>query len=264
MAKSSLNTVDCVIGGVQKGGTTYLHRILGEKIPELCLSQPKEAKIFLRNKFFKTTPSQTYINEKYEAFFPAETTGKIRIDASPAYFYQTKVAKRIYNYNPSMKWMICLRNPISRCYSHWKMRCNNKLENRSFLQCVENAIDSYNDSTIDFQSEHDRTKGLIRRGLYMEQILRLEDIFETDNIQYLFSSNMFLSEPLTLKTCSQFLLEGKKTHSPILGLVLPETKEKPSQRILNSLLEFYEADILALSEKLDVNLNHWLSNPMSF
>ena len=58
MAKGSLDMVDCVIGGVQKGGTTYLHRVLDEKIPELCLSQPKETKVFLKDNFFKTPPTQ--------------------------------------------------------------------------------------------------------------------------------------------------------------------------------------------------------------
>ena len=265
MAKGSLDMVDCVIGGVQKGGTTYLHRVLGEKIPELCLSQPKETKIFLKDSFFKTPPTQDYINEKYKPFFPNNSSEKIRIDASPAYFYQDKVARRIHEYNPSMKWIICLRNPISRCYSHWKMRYSNKLEHRNFMQSIKRAIDINRDSSIEFEAEHDRTKGLVSRGLYMEQIQRLETLFDPGNIQYLLSANMYASEPHTLMTCSRFLINGQKSNPRNLSLIRPKKKfEKPSQQSLKLISEFYEPDILELSKTLDVDLSSWLSAPMSF
>ncbi len=265
MAKSSLNTVDCVIGGVQKGGTTYLHRILDEKIPELCLSQPKETKIFLKDDFFKAPPNQKYINDKYKPFFPKNTAGKIRIDASPAYFYQEKVAKRIHDYNPSMKWIICLRNPISRCYSHWKMRYDSKLEHRNFMQSIKSAVEIYNDPAIGFQAEHDRTKGLVSRGQYLEQIQRLETLFDPNNIQFLLSANMFASEPLTLISCGRFILDGYKSNPGQLSLIRPKKKyAKPSLKSLKFLSEFYEPGILELSKKLDVDLSSWLSDPMSF
>lgn len=265
MAEGTLHMIDCVIGGVQKGGTTYLHRVLGEKIPEICVSQPKETKIFLKDAFFKTTPTQKYINDKYEPFFPKDISGKILVEASPAYFYQEKVASRIHNYNPDMKWIICLRNPISRCYSHWRMRFNNKLEHRNFMQSTKNAIDIYNDPAIGFEAEHDRTKGLISRGIYIDQIQRLETLFDPDNIQFLLSANMFASEPLTLMSCGRFLVHGQKSNPGKLNLIRPKKKfEKPSPRSLKFLSEFYEDSILELSKRLDVDLSTWLSDPMSF
>ena len=99
----------------------------------------------------------------------------------------------------------------------------------------------------------------------MEQIQRLETLFDPGNIQYLLSANMYASEPDTLMTCSRFLINGQKSNPRNLSLIRPKKKfKKPSQQSLKLLSEFYEPDILELSKTLDVDLSSWLSAPMSF
>ena len=60
------------------------------------------------------------------------------------------------------------------------------------MQSIKRAIDINRDPSIEFEAEHDQTKGLVSRGLYMKQIQRLETLFDPENIQYLLSANICL------------------------------------------------------------------------
>lgn len=102
--------------GVQKSGTSSLINYL---------SQSKD--IFIKSEeshFFDTTePSETEIIN-YENSF---VTNKLIVgEKTPSYNYLQFAMDRIYNYNPNMKLILILREPISRAFSQYNMFLNHQ------------------------------------------------------------------------------------------------------------------------------------------
>lgn len=62
-----------------------------------------------------------HTQEEYENLFHTRPSTRLFGEASVSYLYYPKVAKRIYDYNPEAKILICLREPVRRAYSHYCM-----------------------------------------------------------------------------------------------------------------------------------------------
>ena len=80
----------------------------------------------------------------YRTFFPLshqfpKNTLKNSIvgEATPRYMDHPHAPSRIKKYLPNCKFIILLRNPIDRAYSHWNMMVSHNREELSF----EDAID---------------------------------------------------------------------------------------------------------------------------
>jgi len=119
----------CVIGE-QKCGTTWLYKNL-EGHPELYfVPNRKELRIFMHDRF--------------DIF--GENINKFKCgDITPCYFCQGEIyAKKIYEYNPDMKIIIMLRDPVDRAISQYLMQKRFKgdlykvLKNMSFYDAFIN------------------------------------------------------------------------------------------------------------------------------
>lgn len=109
-----------LIGGVQKSGTTALARHLADH-PELALPKNKEAHVF-DAPGFDDRWSTAEIDARYAPHFPACATGKVvHGDATPMYLFHPLLVQRIARYNPAMRWIVMLRHPVERAYSHYRM-----------------------------------------------------------------------------------------------------------------------------------------------
>ena len=107
--------VDFAIAGVQKAGTTALFDYLSDE-PELSLSHVKETHFFDDDERDWARPDYA----PYHALFDAPD-GRLRGEATPIYLYWPKVLERICAYNPAMKLIVVLRDPVERAWSHWRM-----------------------------------------------------------------------------------------------------------------------------------------------
>ncbi len=166
--------VDFLIAGVQKAGTTTLHKALKHH-PELCLSSPKELHFFDNDASFATDlPDYS----SYNAHFSHATARQQCGDATPAYIFHSQAAHRIKAYNPGMKWLVSLRNPIDRAFSHWNMERSRGKENLTFRQ----AIFAEKDRARDALPLQEMRFSYIARGLYSQQLQRLFALFPRDQI----------------------------------------------------------------------------------
>eukprot|EP01034_Spumella_vulgaris_P023909 gene23910-30188_t len=105
------------LAGAQKAGTTTLHSALSHH-PDLYLSTPKEIHFFDNDAAFASDlPDYSF----YDAHFSKATARQQCGEATPAYIFHAQAAHRIKAYNPGMKWLVSLRNPIDRAFSHWNM-----------------------------------------------------------------------------------------------------------------------------------------------
>ena len=109
--------VDFLICGTQKGGTSALHEYLSEH-PDLCLSATKELHFFDNEELFQQgAPDYAPCHAAFRQKMPSQLAG----ESTPIYMYWEPSPKRIWEYNPRMKLIVLLRNPIDRAYAHWNM-----------------------------------------------------------------------------------------------------------------------------------------------
>ena len=124
--------VDFAICGTQKGGTSALDAYLREH-PEICMADVKEVHFFDTEKHF----AREAINySKYHSFFTPQKSHKILGEATPVYMYWPNAPQRLREYNPRMKLIILLRNPIERAYSHWNMQRTRGIDKLPFWDAI--------------------------------------------------------------------------------------------------------------------------------
>ena len=107
------------------------------------------------------------------AFFNPNQDHKVVGETTPVYMYWTTVPRRIWEYNPSMKLIIILRNPIERAYSHWNMQRDRGYDTLSFFDAIQSE-EKRRQESLPWQN---RRFSYLARGLYSEQIRKLRSFF---------------------------------------------------------------------------------------
>lgn len=152
-----------LIAGVQKGSTTALHHMLRQH-SSVFLSERKELHFFDNESHDWRSP--TY--DAYDAHFANAPDGAVCGEATPIYTYWGPALSRIHAYNPSMKFIVSLRDPAERAYSHWRMETLRGAETVSFSEAIRGG----RQRVID-QAEiagHHRVYSYVERGFYAPQI----------------------------------------------------------------------------------------------
>jgi hypothetical protein len=111
--------VGAIILGVQKCGTTTLANWLAQH-PGVTFCSQKEPDFFSRNEDWKEKLSEYH--QLYSSA-SAHSTKKLWIEASTSYSWFLEfpeVADRLFEYNPTLKFIYIVREPISRIVSHYK------------------------------------------------------------------------------------------------------------------------------------------------
>ena len=109
-----------VVGGVQKGGTTALAAFLG-RYPDVALPGNKEAHVFDAPDFDDGWDAAA-VDVRYAPHFPEQVQADaVCGDATPIYLLHPRFVERIGRYNPDMRWVILLRDPIERAVSQYHM-----------------------------------------------------------------------------------------------------------------------------------------------
>src|SRR5205085_460923 len=66
--------------------------------------------------------------EPLEEMFRPARVGSIAGENTPIYLYWRPALPRIRDYNPAMKFIVILRNPIERAFSQWNMQRTRRIE----------------------------------------------------------------------------------------------------------------------------------------
>jgi hypothetical protein len=154
-----------IVAGAQKGGTSALDLYLREHA-ELCLPRRKELHFFDTDRYFVREPVDY---APYHAAFNPEPGQRLLGEVTPAYLYWPTAAERIARYNPAMKLIVVLRNPITRAYSHWNMSRQKQREPLAFLQ----ALEAEPERARSLPLEQAKRFTYVDRGFYSRQLERL-------------------------------------------------------------------------------------------
>ena len=130
--KRPVEKLNFIIAGAQKSGTTALNYYL-KRHPQIALPVKKELHFFDRDELF--AGSQVSYESLHRMFRPMRPDA-IAGENTPIYLYWRPALERIRDYNPAIKLVVILRNPIERAFSQWNMQRQRGAEALEFLDAV--------------------------------------------------------------------------------------------------------------------------------
>jgi hypothetical protein len=242
--------VDFVVCGTQKGGTSALDAYLREHA-EICMAEKKEVHFFDNDRYFSgRTPDYA----TYHSWFDPKPTHKLIGEATPIYMYWFDAPRRIWEYNPDMKIVVVLRNPMERAFSHWNMERSRGADDSTFWKAIQNERQSCREA---LPHQH-RVFSYVDRGFYLEQLRRIWTYFPTEQVLVIKNEDLRNHPDSTLRELCGFLgvrqlgaLKPKSVHSL-------EYKTAMSEREMAYLRDVYEFEIKALERALNWHCSDWL------
>lgn len=186
--------IDFLIIGAQKSGTTSLHNYLKQH-PDIFLPEIKEILFFANDEFYRQ-------GEKYLDVFYKDLNGEKVIGGADVNLMYSPIAPdRIHMFNPNMKLIAVLRNPIDRAYSaYWFARRNGW----ELCKTFEEALGK----------EHKRVKGkykeqvgltYLTHGHYYDQLKRYIDLFGYSNLHIILTDDFKINSEEAVKNTLNFL-----------------------------------------------------------
>ena len=127
-----IERLDFIVPGAQKSGTTALHYFL-KKHPQIALPDRQEMHFFDDEQIFSQQPVDYELLHRH--FRPARSI--MAGEVTPSYLYWKPAMERIANYNPKIKLLILLRNPVERAFAHWNMQRFKSREPLDFLDALK-------------------------------------------------------------------------------------------------------------------------------
>jgi len=233
--------------GAMKGGTTLFFNSIGQ-MPQIKLPSKKEIHFFDRTERYYQGLN-FYLNH-----FPLKGemgTGDITGEATPFYLYHHKVPGRIKRIFPKAKFIVLLRNPSDRAYSHFHhSKSCNVIHDLTFERALQQEdLRLRNDLSNSYDQRYFSFKA---RGRYAEQLKRWFRYYGRDQFLILQSEEFFKNYENVLKETCDFLrvkfklgINLAKEYDNILDPVNPGTRQY--------LVEYFEPYNQELYELLGVN-----------
>jgi hypothetical protein len=243
--------VSFIVAGAQKGGTSALDHYLREH-PELCLPRRKELHFFDTDRHFATEPVNY---SAYHAAFAPGPSQRLLGEVTPAYLYWPTAAERIARYNPGMKLIMVLRNPITRAFSHWNMSRQNRREPLAFLE----ALKAEPERVRLLPLEHAKRFTYVDRGFYAQQLKRLWRHFPREQTIVFKSEELLATPAAVLARIAAFL--GIAPFPPVADRTVHarEYDTTMSMEEKRYLVAVFEPEIHDLERLLGWDCSAWLT-----
>ena len=141
------------------------------------MASPKEVHLFDSPKYSDDwTPEQ--IDERYRSFFDHCGDVSIRGEATPIYMFLPEIARELARYNPELKLLVLLHDPVERALSHYYMEKNRGKEHRPlWLALAKEPFRLRRCKGARAYGSEMRVFSYRRRGLYSLQLRNLYRFF---------------------------------------------------------------------------------------
>ena len=187
--------------GAQKAGTSSLYALLNQH-PQCYAASEKEVHYFDLNYQLGL--------KWYLSHFPLGN--KFTGEASPYYLFHPLVPARLTHNFPKAKFIVLLRNPVDRAYSHYHHVKRYHLESSStFEQAIERELEDQTNYEAQFQKApnqsipHHQHRLYLARGRYAEQLKRWFQWVNKEQFLLLSSEDFFENPQAIASRCFQFL-----------------------------------------------------------
>ena len=245
--------VSFLIAGAQKSGTSALHFFLNQN-PKITMSTVKETNFFSSDKIWKKRNKYSV----YHNFFIPNLKTQHYGESSPVYMLKhEKVVPRIAKYNPKMKIILILRNPVERAYSQYNMHRSRYNLDISFKKCLSLHFDDFiNDNKlINYFEKY--IKDYLEYGNYVEQIKTFYQYFKKEQVLILLNEDLKNNHNKTMKEIAEFLQVPYTKVSK--DRIHQYHYSKPLGKEERTLLQnHYEKEILKLEQLIKRDLSAWL------
>ena len=165
----------------------------------------------------------------YRAHFPITDIGQnLTGDATPQYLDYPACPRRVFDAYPRMKFVVLLRNPVVRAYSHYTYNLKRLVgaETLSFREALEAEEErlgpgSPGDTDCDRYGRY-RWAAYKTRGLYLRHLQRWFEYFPVEQFLIIQSEKLFAESETNLTLLFDFLgLKHRGTSPPRFGNVNP-------------------------------------------
>lgn len=213
-----------MIIGAQKGGTSALFDYLSRH-PEIRTPKEKEINFFWQDQLY-SKGLEWYYEQFPESLNEDEEKRVQTFEATPHYLHSEKAAERIWKFNKNMKFILLLREPLSRAWSQFQMyqrkrkdkqglaeRVNKyeepvkgffkRLADPDFFINFEEALE--NEYTIWSRYKKMVQPGLFWQGLYAMHIQSYYNYFESGQFIFIESEMLKLNPVSVMKELEKFL-----------------------------------------------------------
>lgn len=168
--------IDFMVAGVQKGGTSALHILLAQH-PQIEMSTKKELHFFDKRDFVHQESAFAAYHRKGWGVDGGFDDNILYGESTPRYVVSRRngvprYLQRIRRYNPAIKLLILLRDPVDRAFSQWNMRRSKGQDVPTFEEIVDTFLAT---------GEH-RNDDFIRRGEYGRLAYNAMSLFPDDQI----------------------------------------------------------------------------------
>jgi len=271
------NRPNFLIVGAPKAGTTSLYRYLQQhpavfmpenKEPRFFCNYPVETFEFGKKQFH---PDIVSTAAEYASLFAEAPPGSVSGEASTDYLSCSRAAQSIHSWNPSMKIVMMLRNPIDRAYSEYMHSFTARFQRNTFWEslCLEEER---------INERYDPIFWHVRRGLYFERVAEYIQLFGRKNVRVILFEEFAKSTDVVVKATFEFLgipdfpVDVAERYNvgrerPLGALRrfakwLPQGRQASPREVLTPtqyawLEGQFRQDILRLQELLNVDLSHW-------
>lgn len=189
--------VNLLIIGAQKAGTTSLYHYLKQH-PEIYFSEVKEVTYFVNDELFEKG------DDYYHSFFPKYNEEKIKASAYVHMLPSEKAPQRVFDYNPNMKFIVMLRDPLERAYSAYNYALKNGWEDKNvnFEQALELEPERIKNEAFDLTYFYN--------GLYNKHLKCWQQYFPQENFLLIWDTDLRSEPKEVLGKICEFLNIGNK------------------------------------------------------
>ena len=246
--RRKIDRLDFILAGAQKSGTTALHYFLC-KHPNITMGDQQEMHFFDNDAMFVSQVDYEELHKHY----PPLGTPTIAGDCTPSYIYHEPAAERIWKYNPKIKLLILLRNPVDRAFAHWNMQRFRGREPLDFFDAVRQE----KTRIAGVPPAEARRFAYVDRGFYGQQLARLFKFFPREQVKALKFEEFKEEQRETLVSIFSFLrLE------PLRSVRTKDRNIVPYERAMNweeriFLYNLFAEDIAKLEQMLGWDCSDW-------
>lgn len=215
-----MKTPTFFLAGCQKSASTWIYHCMLEH-PDVFVPE-KDALHFFTINYYKGLEwyIEQYNNVKNE---------KAIVDPTPSYLRDIMAPKRIYKYNPEAKFIISLRNPTERAFSHyWHEKKKNKI-NFEFDEAINySGIGNY-----DIYSDW------ILTGFYYEWIQLFMQYFPKDNFLFLLFDDLKRDPMAYIKEIYSFLEVEREFEPKSSTIIINKASNRLESNSFQNRLKLY-------------------------
>src|SRR6266487_5178052 len=246
--RRKVERLDFIVAGAQKSGTTALHYFLKEH-RQIALPDRKELHFFDNEEIFSGPVNYQLLHRHFRPAARTTTAGEV----TPSYLYWKPAMERIWNYNPQIKLIILLRNPMERAFAHWNMQRFKDRESLAFLDALKEEPRRIA-QPLTLES---RRFAYVDRGFYSKQLERVFKYFPQEQVRIVKFEDFRDRKQATLNGIFEFL--GVK---PLQSVRDKDRNVVPYERAMTPeerkyLSAIFAVEIVKLEQMLGWDCSDW-------